>query len=90
MEAWKTASATDPRRFTALARALDRYINEHGPIGEGRVVIYAGGSWAGCFRIEENKYGTVLVLRLVGYGPEEEVSDWSLTLDTFTIAQQLR
>lgn len=88
MEAWLPYSTSDPSRFTALARALDRYIQENGPIGEGRVVMYAGKAWTGSFRIEENKQGTVLVLRLIGYGPDEEVLDWSL--DTVAIAQQLR
>lgn len=89
LEVWNTNWTMAPALRTALVRAMEQYMDDNGPIGEGLVVIQAGKAWTGSFRIRENKSGTVLVLRLVGYGPDEEVPDWS-TLDTVTLAQQLR
>ena len=87
-QAWQETQRLTGTTRTALTRALHKYMDDHGPIGQGRVVIQVGSLWTGSFVIEENPAGAVLVLRLVGYGPEEEVLDWSR--DGFAISQQLR
>ena len=87
-QAWQETYRLQGTTRTSLTRAFHKYMDDHGPIGHGRVVIQVGSLWKGSFVIEENPEGSVLVLRLVGYGPEEEVLDWSR--DGFAISQQLR
>lgn len=47
----------------ALRHALDEYIQEHGPIREGYVVLRSW-DWTGHFTITENKNEDLLILRL--------------------------
>lgn len=65
-----------PRFRSVVIRALHQYADDHGPIGEGRVVIHTG-SWVASFRIEENPRDAVRLLYLVNAGPDASIVDWS-------------
>jgi hypothetical protein len=65
-----------PRLRSAIIRALNQYMDDHGPIGEGRVVLHTGADWVASFRIEENLRGTVRLLYLVNAGPDASITDW--------------
>jgi hypothetical protein len=64
------------RLRTILIRALHQYIDDHGPIGEGTVVIYTGADWTASFLIEENPRGAIRALYLANAGPDSSVADW--------------
>jgi hypothetical protein len=66
-----------PRIRSVVIRALHQYMDDHGPIGEGRVVLHTGAGWAASFRIEENPRGAVRLLYLVNAGPDASIVDWS-------------
>jgi hypothetical protein len=66
-----------PRLRSVVIRALYQYMDDHGPIGEGRVVLHTGAGWTASFRIEENPRGAVRLLYLVNAGPDASIVDWS-------------
>jgi hypothetical protein len=66
----------DPRLRSVIIRALYQYMDDHGPIGEGRVIVHTGAYWIASFRIEENPRGSVRLLYLVNAGPDASIVDW--------------
>jgi len=65
-----------PRLRSIIIRALHKYMDDHGPIGEGWVILKTGDDYMAAFRIEENPRGSVRMLYLVNAGPDASVADW--------------